>query len=334
MKCKRAFITGAYGQDGSYLAEYLLGLEYEVLGLVHEADIQNPNGDFLKDKENFSVCIGDICDLESFVSVLTTFAPDEVYNLAAISDLKTARENQEMTKAVNFHAFQSMVAHVTARNSRIRIFQALSSRILQADKQGVITESSLLAEPKNAYDEAKRDSHEKVVLEFRKRGYFVASGFLCNHESPRRGDRFVTGKIAKCVTNIGKGLEEKLEIGNIEAKRDWSFALDVVRAMHATLQAAEPYDYVIGAGELHSVKEFIEIAFQVVGKRIAWNGEGVDTCGYDDAGVLRVIINPEFYQPDDNPVMSDTRFLEEKTSWKRQTSFHELVEMMVRAEGV
>ncbi len=332
IKPKRAFITGVYGQDGSYLAEHLLDVGYEVLGLVHESDATSPQASLLSGRDGFTVHVGDLCILESYRDALASFMPDEIYNIAAVSDLKTAKEKPEHTLRVNFVAFTDLVAYATTINSEVRIFQALSSRILTPDTYGVITESSPLAEPKNAYDEAKRNAYENVVLPYREKGFFIASGFLCNHESPRRGERFVTGKIAGVVARMSNGSDEVLDVGNIEAKRDWSFAGDIVRAMYATLQTKEPHDYVIGSGELHTVKEFIEFAFQAAGKKISWNGDGLDTKGFDELGVLRVLINPQFYQPDDNPVVSSTQFLEHTTPWKRELSFNELVSMMVRAE--
>ena len=166
---KRAFITGAYGQDGSYLAEYLLGLGYTVLGLVHEPDSKNINKVYLEGKENFSVCVGDMGHIETFLPQLKEFSPNEVYNIAAVSDLKTAKENSQYTIAINFTAFENLVAHVVKINPEVRIFQALSSRILDAHMNGIIDEGSSLSVPKNAYDEAKLDSLEKIVRPYREK---------------------------------------------------------------------------------------------------------------------------------------------------------------------
>jgi len=331
-KGKRAFITGIYGQDGSYLAEYLIDSGYEVLGLINHSDTKSPNAQYLENRERLSICVGDLCNIESFSSIVDSFSPHEVYNLAAVSDLKTAEERPEYTREVNFHAFKKLVEHLTEKNGAVRIFQALSSRILTPDDRGVIHERSSLLEAKNAYDEAKRDSYEKVVMEYRRKGFFIVSGFLCNHESPRRGDRFVTGKIASCVARIDRGSDEKLEIGNIDSKRDWSFAGDLVRAMYATLSVTEAHDYVIGSSELHTVKEFIDIAFLTMSKKISWQGEGVTAKGFDESGILRVVVNPDFYQTDDNPVVSDTSFLKKMTCWEPRVSFQELISMMVQAE--
>lgn len=333
-KCKRACITGAFGQDGSYLSEHLLREGYEVLGLVHGDDVDAQSAIFqlLTTHPHFTLCVGNLSDLNSFASKLDGFAPDEIYNLAAVSDLKTAREKPELTMEVNFHAVRNLVEHCTRINPEVRIFQALSSRILTPDTEGVIREESVLMEPQNAYDKAKRASYEEVVLPYRNKGFFIASGFLCNHESPRRGERFVTGKIAQSVARIAMGQEEVLYVGNVGAKRDWSYAGDFAVGMHAILSLEFADDFVIGSGELHTVQDFIETAFTVIDTQLTWEGSGVNTKAYDAKGNLRVVVDERFYQPDDNPVVSDTTKMREVTGWSPKVSFEELVTWMVEAE--
>jgi GDPmannose 4,6-dehydratase len=304
---------------------------YEVLGLSHSPEDLATVHAFV-DNPHFTQLAGDLTDFSTFQSSLDAFAPDEVYNIAAVSDLKTAIEKPEYTQKVNYRAFEDIVAHTTLKNSEVRIFQALSSRILIPDSAGVITESSHLSEPKNPYDVAKRDSYEKVVLPYRKKGFFVASGFLCNHESPRRGSRFVTGKIAASIARMYRSADEKLIIGNLDARRDWSFAGDVVSGMSHIMQAPQPSDYVVGSGELHTVQEFIDVGASIIDLKLEWIDEGISKKAYDESGILRVEVNPEYYQPDDNPVVSKTHKLETETGWKRTTSFSELVRMMVEAE--
>lgn len=327
---RRAFITGVYGQDGSYLAEYLLSLGYIVKGLIHANDVV-PIG-FHQNHENFSVSEGDFADIHSYESVLESFAPDEIYNLAAISDLKTARENPERTKQVNLIGFGNLVVSAVALNPRVRIFHALSSRMLVPDKCGVITETSELAIPQNAYDETKRTAYEQIILPYRENGFFVTSGFLCNHESPRRDARFVTGKIAVSVVKIAKGEEDVLYVGNVASRRDWSFAGDFVCGMHAVMQVDVPRDYVFASGVLHTVQDFIDTAFRTVGISIRWDGEGQSICGYDASGCLRVEVSPDHYQKDDNSVLGDSTLLKKTTGWGPVVSFEELVSMMVRSE--
>lgn len=333
-KCKRACITGAFGQDGSYLSEHLLREGYEVLGLVHADDVSASGviPQLLTAHPHFTLCVGSLSDLNSFASTFDVFAPDEIYNLAAISDLKTAREKPELTMEVNFHAVRNLAEHSTRINSEVRIFQALSSRILTPDTEGVIREDSVLMEPQNAYDKAKRASYEEVVLLYRDKGFFIASGFLCNHESPRRGERFVTGKIAHSVARIAAGKEEVLYVGNVGAKRDWSYAGDFAVAMHAILCLEAPDDFVIGSGELHTVQDFIDAAFRVIDIKLTWEGSGVDTKAYDTKGNLHIAVDERFYQPDDNPVVSDTTKIREVTGWSPKVSFEELVTRMVVAE--
>jgi GDPmannose 4,6-dehydratase len=331
---RRAVITGVYGQDGSYLAELLLRKGYEVRGIVRAEECDHPIGGLLRENELFSTSFLDITDTEALMGVVRPFQPDEVYNLAAVSDLKTAEEKPGLTYDINFRAFHVSAHIMYDADPSVRIFQALSSRILVPNERGVITEHSILKEGENMYDKAKRDSYGKTILPLRKKGCFISSGFLCNHESPRRGERFVTGKIAKTVARIARGEVEFLEIGNVEALRDWSHAEDVVSGIHAILGADEPGDYIIGSGELHSVREFINEAFRVVGMSLIWSGAGTEATARDESGKLRVQVNPTFFRPDDNPVVSDTARLEERTDWRRKYSFSELVHSMVEAELV
>lgn len=328
---KRAFITGVYGQDGSYLAEYLLAHGYEVLGLMTESDTKSPNAKLLEGRDGFTSISADLRDTERISGYLNEFSPHEIYNIAAVSDLKTAKEQPEYTYEVNYTAFKNLVEKAITQDATVKIFQALSSRILVPDENGSITEASPLAEPLNAYDRAKRDSYS-LIQSHRKNGFFIASGILCNHESPRRGNRFVTGKIAQTVACISKGEEKILSIGNIFAKRDWSFAGDVVRAIHAIMHVAEPQDYVIGSGVLHTVKDLIDVAFGTTGMQITWEGEGMLVRGYDDSGELRVAVNPDFYQQDDNPVVANIELIQRETGWYPETSFETLISMMVNAE--
>ncbi len=327
---KQAFITGAYGQDGSYLAEYLLSGGYEVVGLVHKNDTKTPVAELLRKQKHFTEHIADLADVNTYADFLNDFAPDELYSIAAISDLKTALRDPEKTMSVNYEAVRDIVEIASSANTNVRIFQALSSRLLTPDEGGVIRETSVVSNSENPYDIAKRKSLEDVIIPKRKEGIFICGGYLCNHESPRRDERFVTGKIVKMVTDIKKGHTEKLAAGNVNAKRDWSFAGDTVRAMHATLQAETPDDYVIGSGELRSVRDFIDIAFSVIEMPLSWEGDGFDTKAFDEEGILRFEVSPEFYQEDDNPVVADITKITDKTDWKPEVSFEALVKMMVQ----
>ncbi|MCF7815430.1 MAG: GDP-mannose 4,6-dehydratase [Candidatus Pacebacteria bacterium] len=330
-RSKRAFITGVYGQDGSYLAEVLLDSGYEVLGLVSPSDKKNQDAKLFQEKKEFSLFVANLEDAGRIVEKLEEFRPHEIYNLAAVSDLKTAKERPEYTYDINYTAFKNLVTHATDIDSSVKIFQALSSRILVPNTQGVIEETSQFSEPSNAYDKAKRDSYT-FVRDYRDRGFFVASGFLCNHESPRRGPRFVTGKIARGVIDIENGAIEKIYVGNVNALRDWSHAKDVVRAMYAVLQVPVSDDYVIGSGELHSVRDFISEAFNAIKMPLTWAGEGIDTYAVDLSGTVRVAVDPEFFQVDDNPVVSNTKKLKTDTGWSPKISFSELISEMVEAE--
>lgn len=329
---KRAFITGLYGQDGSYLAEYLLSEGYDVLGLITESDAQQSNAELFRGVHGISTHIGTLEDSRTYRDALTEYAPDEVYNLAALSDLASAGDNPERTMRINAWALRDIAEIVFAVRPDARIFQALSSRMLQAHEDGSIDEESLRTHSVHPYDVSKRVSYEEVVLPYRRKGFYIASGFLCNHESPRRGNRFVTGKIAEHVALIAKGEMETLSIGNVDAKRDWSYAGDFVRAMHAILALDEPDDFVIGSGAVQSVRDFIMEAFKAAGIELRWEGGGVETKAYDAKGVLRVMVDHAYYKDDDNPVISNTAKLEQRTKWQRTVTFEALVHMMVKAE--
>ena len=331
-KSRRALITGIYGQDGSYLAEYLLEQGYLIYGIA-QAEINDTTWNrALHDHERVTIKVFDIRDAESMRSVIEVFAPDEIYNLAAVSDLKTAQERPEYTYDVNFIAFEGLVAAASQLNPNVRIFQALSSRILIPNELGVISEISSPGEPKNAYDRAKRDSYEQVVRVYRDKGFFVTSGFLCNHESPRRGERFVTGKIARGVAQIKQGILDHIEVGNVNALRDWSHAKDVVRAMHCIVSSSIPSDFVIGSGKLRSVRDFIDTAFHTINMPLVWSDDDIGVQAHDTDGVLRVCLNSAIFQKDDNPVVADTTKLTTKTLWQPQINFEELVSEMVRSE--
>lgn len=328
---KRAFITGICGQDGSYLAEYLLREGYEVMGLHREEDAHALAQIKFENEEKLYLCRGDITDVSSYEKSLKEFAPDELYNLAAVSDLHTAQAHPDHTLDVNVFAFKKLISALYENHPETHVFHALSSRILVPDNSGVISESSVLSKSSHPYDVSKMQSLTDIIIPYRKNNFFISGGYLCNHESPRRGTKFVSGKIAKTVANIHLGREEMLQVGNLDAKRDWSFAGDVVVAMQKILQLESPGDFVIGSGKLHSVKDFVTEAFLVVGKTIAWEGEGISMRGYDESGALRVMVMPELYREDDNPVVADVSYLKMKTGWDQKVSFTDLVNMMVRS---
>lgn len=329
---KRAFVTGAFGQDGSYLSEHLLREGYEVLGLVRAGDTNTLDNDSLAGQPKFTVVSGDLTKLATYADAVTTFQPDEIYNLAAVSDLNTAAKNPELTMAVNFTAVKELADFVFSFKPNSKFFQALSSRILSPGPDGRIDERSALAKGTNPYDEAKLASYKEAVLKKRNEGFFIASGFLCNHESPRRGERFVTGRIAKEAVAVVRGAQEKILVGNVEARRDWSFAGDFAVAMNLILQAKEPGDFVIGSGVTHTVREFIDLAFGVLGQKLTWSGEGLEAKATNENGAIVVETSPQFYRTDDNPVFGDPSKLSRETGWAPEVSFGELVTMMVRHE--
>ncbi len=326
-KAKRAFITGVFGQDGSYLAEHLLHEGYEVLGLESGMGEDKPYIRALREHPQFSIVVGDLIQQATYESSLFAFMPDEIYNFAAVSDLGAAVKDPERTRALNYEAFDTLARTVFARIPSVRIFQALSSRILVPDEQGCISETSSRTDSENPYDIAKRMSYEQTVLPLRTEGCFIASGFLCNHESPRRGTRFVTGKIADTLARIQQGSDEVLEVGNLESKRDWSFAGDFVRGMHAALMRDVSDDYVFGSGELHTVREFIALSCRALNLALDWSGEGKEEVGLINEREL-IRINEAFYRPHDvSPVSCSTR-LTDATGYTPAYRFDDLVTLM------
>lgn len=327
-KGKRAYITGVFGQDGSYLSEYLLSLGYEVLGLESGKPREAGYIHALTTHPQFRYVTGDLGKREDYELVLNEFNPDEIYNFAAVSDLTAAANDPERTMRINFHAVDELVSTACSHNPAVRIFHALSSRILVPGEDGVIHESSPLTDGTNPYDVAKRKSYEEVVLKRRREGRFISSGFLCNHESPRRGSRFVTGKIVETLARIAHGEVAVLEVGNLESKRDWSFAGDFVRGMQASLQGDHSDDYVFGSGELHTVREFIEHTAQEFDMSLTWKGVGTDEEGWVGEQLI-VRVNEAFYRPHDvSPVANITKL--RALGYAPQVSFEELVRLMAR----
>ncbi|HEY4502321.1 MAG TPA: GDP-mannose 4,6-dehydratase [Candidatus Paceibacterota bacterium] len=328
---RRAFITGITGQDGSYLAELLVNKGYEVHGLVYKSishDIVQknplPKGVVLHE--------GDLKECASLIRALEETVPDEVYNLAGVSDLQTARKFPHETMEVNYYGVGRLVNVSLRVNPQVRIFQAGSALMFDhtVSQQNELT-SFLSEEP---YSEAKIRAHKDFVLSYReKKGAFICTGFLFNHESPRRDLRFVTQKIVQTLINNQHGEGEILEIGNLDAKRDWGFAGDYVEAMWLMLQQDKPDDYVIATGVTHSVRDFIETVVKVFGKSIVWEGTGLKEIGKDEKGNVIVKVNEKYYQPLESRVYcGDITKIQRILGWKPRVNFEELIRLMTEGK--
>ncbi len=314
---KKALITGITGQDGSYLAELLLEKGYKVYGLTRRTStVNNERIKHIEDKVEFLQ--GDLLDQSSLTEAVMHSEPDEVYNLAAQSFVKTSWNQPVLTGEFTALGVTRMLEAIRVVNPKIKFYQASSSEMF-----GKVTEvpqkETTRFHPRSPYGVAKAYGHY-ITLNYRESyNIFACSGILFNHESPRRGLEFVTRKITNAAARIKLGTQEKLELGNLDAQRDWGFAGDYVEAMWLMLQQEKPEDFVIATGEAHSVKEFVQLAFGAVGIK-DWE--------------KRVVANkPEHLRPAEvDHLIGDYSKAEKILGWKPKTSFKELVEMMVKAD--
>jgi GDPmannose 4,6-dehydratase len=316
----RALITGVTGQDGLYLSELLLGKGYEVFGLVRGQN--NPKRELLeREVPEVKVVTGDLTDLSSLMRAMNTAAPDEVYNLGAISFVAYSWENARLTSEVTGLGVLNMLEATRLYSgddlSRVRFYQASSSEMFGKVQQVPQSESTLLW-PRSPYGVAKVYGHYMTINYRESYGMHASSGILFNHESPRRGPEFVTRKISRAVARISLGLQDTVSLGNLDAKRDWGFAGDYVEAMWRMLQAPAGDDYVIATGETHSIREFLDIAFARV--------------GIDDWSKL-VVVDPRFFRPAEvDLLIGDASKARTELGWVPKVSFPELVTMMVDAD--
>jgi len=333
MSRKRALITGITGQDGSYLSELLVDKGYEVYGLARRSsrDISEPI-EKLRLQKKVTVIHGDIRDTESIKHSLGIAKPDELYNLASQSHVGISFDCTEETMAVNYHAAESLFNEALSVNSKVKIYQASSSEMFgnAAHPQN----ESTAFHPINPYGISKLLAYQKCVLENRiKRNAFVCSGILYNHESPRRGKNFITRKITHSLVKIKLGLQDTLEVGNINSKRDWGYAKDYVEAMWQMMQQTDPDDFVIATGLLHSVKDIIDTTARNLDINLNWVGKGVNTQALNNAGKVIVKINPEFYRPiDATNLVGDSTKARNTLGWAPSIDFEELISLMVQSD--
>jgi len=316
---RRALITGVAGQDGSYMAELLLSKGYEVYGVVRvRADRQYvPHG--------VQMIEGDMSEEMFLRQAVQTSRPEEIYNFGGISDLKTAFGDPDLTMKVNYGAVGILLDEAVKVNPLVRFLQASSSEIFIPGTEPLAEDSPRDEETKNPYARAKLRADREVIQAHRVRGVYACSAFLFNHESVRR-TKSVTTKIIRTLIDIKQGKEECLMIGNIDMHRDWGFAGDYVHAMHLMLQQVHPEDMVLATGELHSVRECIDLVSNQLSLPLTWHGEGVETYALDSNGVVRVKVSPEFYKPVEvYPKVGNTSKAQRILGWKPVTSFRQLI---------
>ena len=327
---KRALITGVNGQDGSYLAELLLEKGYKVYGLMRrKSSVDYGNVDHIKDKIEF--IYADMSDVVSLTNAMRISQADEVYNLAAQSFVGTSWEQPVATAEIDGIGALNMLEAIRMIKPTAKFYQASTSEmygLVQAIPQNENTPFY----PRSPYGVAKLYGHW-ITKNYRESyDMYACSGILFNHESERRGKEFVTRKITDAVARIKLGLQDVLELGNLDAKRDWGHAKDYVRAMWLMLQQDEADDYVIATNETRTVREFVERTFMHIGIEIIWEGKELNEIGKDKVtGKILVKINPDFFRPAEVEILiGDPIKAENKLGWKREVSFDELIERMIR----
>ena len=336
---KTALITGVTGQDGSYLAEFLLEKGYEVHGLIRRHSINNTGriehilqSDYNKVK--FFLHFADTTDSSNLMRLIGEIRPTEVYNLAAQSHVGVSFEVPEYTADATGVSTIKLLEAIRVNGGNCRYYQASTSELFGGLPETAPQSEKTPFYPKSPYGVAKLYSYWITVNYRESYNMFACNGILFNHESPRRGENFVTRKITLAIANIIAGNQEKLSLGNMNAKRDWGFAGDYVEGMWLMLQQKTPGDYVLATNETHTVGQFVEAAFEELGIAVRWEGEGVNEKGYHaETGQLLVDVNPEFYRPAEveflwgNPAKA-----EKELGWKRKVDFKKLVAMMMDAD--
>ena len=326
---KNALITGVTGQDGSYLSELLLEKGYNVYGIMRRKSVVDyGNVDHIKDKIHF--IYADMTDMASLVKAVSIAQPDEVYNLATQSFVAPSWDQPLATADINAIGVTNMLEAIKIVKPDAHFYQASTSEMFGLVQEIPQTEKTPFY-PRSPYGVAKLYGHW-ITKNYRESfDLFACSGILFNHESERRGKEFVTRKITQAVARIKLGVQEYVELGNLDSKRDWGHSQDYVKAMWLMLQQEKPDDYVIATNETRTVREFVETAFKVAGIDVVWEGKGVDEVGKDkDNGKVVVKINKAFFRPAEVDILlGNPEKAEKALGWSREIDFKELVERMV-----
>ncbi|MGY3582839.1 GDP-mannose 4,6-dehydratase [Bradyrhizobium sp. USDA 4341] len=342
-KRRVALITGITGQDGAYLAEYLLGLGYTVHGVkrrsssFNTARVDHLYQDPHADNVPFLMHYGDMTDSTNLIRLMQQIRPTEIYNLAAQSHVQVSFESPEYTANADAIGVLRLLEaiRILGMERETRFYQASTSE-LYGLVQEVPQKETTPFYPRSPYGVAKLYGYWITVNYREAYGMFASNGILFNHESPIRGETFVTRKITRAVARIEVGLETRLYLGNLDAKRDWGHARDYVEGMHKILLADEPGDFVLATGETRSVREFVELAFAEVGRSIEWRGKGVEEIGVDKAtGNTLVQIDPVYFRPTEvDLLIGDASKARAKLGWAPKTPFAQLVKEMVASDLV
>lgn len=329
---KKAFITGVTGQDGSYLAELLLEKNYEVHAILRRSSVFTTDRiEHLMSHPRFKTYHGDLADSSNLHTLLSKIQPDEVYNLGAQSHVAVSFEVPEYTAEVDALGTIRLLNAIKDLGIKTKFYQASTSELF-----GGLPESAPQSEktpfyPKSPYGAAKLYAYWVTVNYRESYGLYACNGILFNHESPRRGETFVTKKITKAVAAIKHGKQKHLTLGNLDAMRDWGYAKEYVEAMWLMLQQEKPVDYAVATGKMYSVRQFVEMAFAEIGVKIKWQGKGSDEQGLNaETNEVLVKIDPKYYRPAEVEVLhGDPSLILKNTGWKPKTDLKELVKIMV-----
>lgn len=337
---KVALLTGITGQDGAYLAEFLLKKGYEVHGVKRRTSLFNTDRidhlyqDPHEPHRRFVLHYGDMTDSSSLLRIVQLVQPDEIYNLAAQSHVAVSFEEPEYT--ANSDALGTLrlleAIRILGMGDRARFYQASTSELYGLVQETPQKETTPFY-PRSPYGVAKLYGYWITVNYREAYGFFACNGVLFNHESPVRGETFVTRKITRALARIKLGLQDRLYLGNLDAKRDWGHARDYVEAMWLILQQPEPEDFVIASGQQHSVRDFVTLSAAELGINMKWRGSGVEEQGYDEAGNCIVAVDPRYFRPTEvDTLLGDPSKARAKLGWQPRTSFRELVAEMVRED--
>ena len=332
---KKALITGITGQDGSYLAELLISKNYEVHGIVRRSSVSNTERiDHLIAENAVTLHDGDLSDSSSIIRIVNEVRPDEIYNLAAQSHVQVSFDAAEYTGDVDALGVLRILeaVHMLGMDNTCRIYQASTSELFGKVEECPQSETTPF-HPYSPYAVAKQYGYWMIKQYREAYGMFACNGILFNHESERRGENFVTRKITMAAGRIACGLQDHLELGNLNALRDWGYAKDYVECMWLMLQQDKPDDFVIATGVQHTVREFTELAFANNGIKIKWQGNGIDEKGYDaKTGKMLVCVNPKWFRPTDVVnLLGDPAKARTVLGWDPlKTSYEELCAIMSR----
>ena len=336
-----ALITGITGQDGAYLAEFLLAKGYHVHGIKRRASSFNTDRvdhlyqDPHEAEQRFFLHYGDLTDTSNLVRILQQVKPDEIYNLGAQSHVQVSFEVPEYTAETDAVGTLRLLEAIRILDmaKKVRFYQASTSELYGKAQETPQKESTPFY-PRSPYGCAKLYAYWIVVNYRESYGLYACNGILFNHESPRRGETFVTRKVTRAAARIKLGLQDRLYLGNLDAKRDWGFAGDYVEAMWLMLQQQEPDDYVIATGESHAVREFVELAFRVTGVDIVWRGKGTSEKGLDArTGKVLVAVDPRYFRPAEvDYLLGDPGKAAARLNWRPRMRFADLIKLMVEVD--